>query len=194
VSASGGTPSRLTTAGGWHRLPHHLPGGRGVLLTVSEPSRAVAVLTPAATEPRRLIESAADGRHVETGHILYAGEDGLLMAVPFDLDRLAVTGTAFAVEENIMLADGSGAPAANSSAAQFDVASSRTLVFATGGSFTAVPSRPVWVDRSGRIEPIETAAGNFSRPQLSPDMAAESRSPLGPRVAQPAREDRHHRP
>ena len=60
----GGTPSRVTTThgGGAHRLPHHLPGGRGVLLTVRDLRSDVAVLPRGATEPRLLIESATDGR------------------------------------------------------------------------------------------------------------------------------------
>jgi eukaryotic-like serine/threonine-protein kinase len=95
--------------------------------------------------------------------------DSLLMAVPFDLDRLAVTGASFALEEDVLVAGGSGRPAVNSGAAQFDVAPSGTLVFATGGLFPAEPSRLVWVDRSGRIEAIHTSTGGFTRPRLSPD-------------------------
>jgi len=169
VPAGGGTPSRMTTAPkGAHRLPHHLPGERGVLLTMDGQGGGVAVLPRGATEPRLLIERATDGRFVEPSHIVFA-RVGLLMAVPFDLDRLTVTGTPFALEENVMVAAGSGAPAANSGAAQFDVARSGTLVFATGGLYPAAPSRLVWVDRSGRIEPIQTSTGTFSRPRLSPD-------------------------
>ncbi len=169
VPAAGGTPSRLTTASSSpHRLPHHLPDGRGLLLTLSDFRSDVAVLPRDATEPRLLIESATDGRYVEPSHIVFARE-GLLMAVPFDLDRLAVTGTPFALEEDIMVADGSGAPASNSGAAQFDVTRSGTLVFATGGLYPAEPTRVVWVDRSGHVEAIHTAMGAFTRPRLSPD-------------------------
>jgi len=169
VPASGGTPSRLTTARiGGHRLPHHLPGGRGVLLTLDDLRSDLAVLPRGATEPRLLIESAADGRYVAPSHIVYVRET-LLMAVPFDLDRLAVTGTPFALEEDILVSAGSGSPAANSGAAQFDVAPSGTMVFATGGRYPAVPSRLVWIDRSGHIETIQTSTGAFTRPRLSPD-------------------------
>ena len=169
VPAAGGTPSRLAAApGGTHRLPHHLPGGRGLLLTLSNFRSDVAVLPRGETEPRLLIESATDARYVEPSHLVFARE-GLLMAVPFDLDRLAVTGAPFALEEDVLLADGSGRPALNSGAAQFDVSRSGTLVFATGGLYPAEPSRVVWVDRSGRVEPIHTATGGFTRPRLSPD-------------------------
>jgi serine/threonine-protein kinase len=169
VPAAGGTPSRVTTApSGAHRLPHHLPDGRGVLLTVRGVRSDIAVLPQGATEPRVLIESATDGRYVDPSHIVFARE-GLLMAVPFDLDRLAVTGSPFALEEDVMVADGSGGPAANAGAAQFDVSRSGTLVFATGGLYPAESSRVVWVDRSGGVAPIHTATGDFTRPRLSPD-------------------------
>ena len=169
VPAAGGTPSRMTTApSGAHRLPHHLPDGRGVLLTLRGARSDVAVLANGETEPRVLIESATDGRYVAPSHIVFVRES-LLMAAPFDLDRLAVTGNPFALEEDVLMADGSGGPAANSGAAQFDVSRSGTLVFATGGFYPAAPSRMVWVDRSGRVEPIHTTTGAFTRPRLSPD-------------------------
>jgi len=80
-----------------------------------------------------------------------------------------VTGPPFALEPDVMVADGSGRPALNSGAAQFDVSRAGTLVFATGGSYPAEPSRLEWVDRSRRVEVIQTSTGNLSRPRLSPD-------------------------
>ena len=165
-----------------------------MLLTVLTDRADVAILPEGGTEPRVLVESATDGRYVPTSHIVFTRE-GLLMAVPFDLERLAVTGAPFALEDDVMEAAGSGRPAHNSSAAQFDVASSGTLVFAAGGMFPAEPSRLVWVDRSGHIEPIHTAAGTFSRPRLSPDgrrvaISYDSPAPRDPRgiyIADPAR-------
>jgi len=61
------------------------------------------------------------------------------------------------------------APALNSTAAQFDVAASGTLVFATGGVFPAVPTRIVSVSRSGEVEPIASPQGAYVRPVFSPD-------------------------
>jgi Tol biopolymer transport system component len=138
------------------------------LLTVDGVRSDVAVLPRGATEPRAVVESAADGRYVEPSHIVYV-RDSLLMAVPFDLDRLAVTGAPFALEEDVLVAAGTGRPAMNSGAAQFDVSRSGTMVFATGGLYPAEPSRLVWVDRSGHVEAIHTSTGGFTRPRLSPD-------------------------
>ena len=169
VPAAGGTATRLTTRrDGPHRLPHHLPGGRGLLLTVMDDRPSVAVLPRGESEPRVLLQSATDGRYVEPSHIVFSRE-GLLMAAPFDLGRLAVTGEPFALEDDVMVAYGGMRPAADSGAAQFDVARSGTLVFATGGLYPGEPSRLVWSDRSGHVKVIHAADGSFARPRLSPD-------------------------
>jgi serine/threonine-protein kinase len=184
ISANGGAASRLTTVKtAAHRHPHHLPGSRGLLLTVIDDRTDVAVLPQGATEPRVVVESASDGRYVSTSHIVFT-RDGLLMAVPFDLDRLAVTGPPFALENDVMEAAGSGRPALNSGAAQFDVTPSGTLVFATGGLYPVEPARLVWVDRVGRIEPLGDEPGSFGLPRLSPDgrRVAVSYVPATPRA------------
>ena len=169
VSAADGTATRLTSPGpSTHRLPHHLPDRRGLLLTVVGARRDVAVLPAGATEPHLLIESATDARFVQSSHIVFA-RDRTLMAVPFDLERLALAGTPFALEDGVMVAYGSGRPARNSGAAQFAISRSGTLVFAPGGLYPAEPSRLVWVARSGHVEPIHTSTRSFTRPRLSPD-------------------------
>jgi Tol biopolymer transport system component len=187
VPAAGGTPSRLTAIdsspdAASHRLPHHLPEGRGLLLTVASAPPRVAVLPNGSKEPRVLIESATDGRYIASGHIAFT-RDGLLMAVPFDLDRLIVTGPAIALVENVLEARGSGSPGANTGAAQFDVSSSGTLVYASGGTFPLEPSRLVWVDRLGRLEPIDAPVGSYIRPRLSSDgrRLVVTYRPQGPR-------------
>ena len=51
----------------------------------------IAVQSLATGERKVLIEGGADARYIPTGHLVYMRE-GTLMAVPFNLDRLAVTG------------------------------------------------------------------------------------------------------
>ena len=162
VPAAGGTPSPLTTVSGYdaHRFPHHLPGGRGLLLTQSADRANIALLPRGAKEPQVIIESATDGRYVASGHIVFT-RDGLLMGVPFDLERLVVTGAPFALVDDVM--------EANTGTAQFHVTPSGTLVYAAGGRSPEHPTRLVWVDRSGQVEPIETPVGSYVRPRLSTD-------------------------
>jgi hypothetical protein len=47
-------------------------------------------------ERKILVDDAADARYVATGHLVFLRR-GLLMAVPFDLARLAVKGAPVAV-------------------------------------------------------------------------------------------------
>ena len=103
VSAAGGTPEALTTPDSSegvldHWWPQILPGGQEVLFTLmSTPidQARIGVYSLETGEERVLIEGGIFARYVPTGHIVYV-RTGILMAVPFDLARLEVTGPACA--------------------------------------------------------------------------------------------------
>ena len=125
VPAEGGAPTPLTTLSpgdGAHRFPQHLPEGKGLLLTVSGSRSGIALLPRGAKQPKPIIESATHGRYIVSGHIVFT-RDGLLMAVPFDLDRLATTGAPFALVADVM--------EANNGTSQFDVTPGDRLTAAT---------------------------------------------------------------
>ena len=175
VSASGGVPKRLTKVEGRddafaHRLPQVLPGGRAILFTRCR-NRAgdsdVAVLTESGEE-RVVVESAADGRYLPTGQLVFFRE-GVLHAAAFDLGGLSLSGTAAPILEDVMQATGSGSPARNSGAAQFAWSTAGTLAFARGGAQPLSSSSPVWLDRRGQTEALGRGDGYYSRPRLSPD-------------------------
>jgi Tol biopolymer transport system component len=172
VSASGGAPRRLTKveAGVFaHRLPQVLPGG-AVLFTRARTQAGdsdVAVVTSKGEE-RILVESAADGRYLPTGQLVFFRE-GVLQAAPFDLGGLKLTGTAAPVLEDVMQAVGSGAPARNTGAAQFAWSSAGTLALARGGAQPLSHARPVFIDRSGQPTELGLREGYYARPRISPD-------------------------
>jgi eukaryotic-like serine/threonine-protein kinase len=171
VRAGGGTPVPLTTLGKdelAHRLPRVLPGGKAVLFHVRGPHDALAVVSVDGGAPRRILESAGDARYSPTGHLVYV-HGAILMAAPFDLASLTVTGTPVALFDGVLVASGVGRPALDTGAAQFDVSAGGTLVYATGGQVPGEPTRLVWVDRTGRVEPLGTPPGIYARPRLSPD-------------------------
>jgi serine/threonine-protein kinase len=102
VSASGGTPEEVTKLDRskgevGHRWPQALPGGKGLLFTVwvgpgwDEKSLHLHVFGTG--ERRVLAQGASSGRYVSSGYLVY-NRDGAqnLMALPFDLARLEVTG------------------------------------------------------------------------------------------------------
>jgi eukaryotic-like serine/threonine-protein kinase len=172
VAASGGSPRRLTKAGTAfaHRLPQVLPGG-AVLFTRTRGQAGesdVAVLT-AQGEERVLVESAADGRYLPTGHLAFFRE-GVLEAAPFDLGGLRLSGTASPVFEDVMQAVGSGAAARNSGAAQFAWSGTGTLALARGGAQPLSHARPVFVDRRGQTTELALRDGYYARPRTPPGL------------------------
>ena len=116
VPASGGPPVRLTTvtaedANNDHRWPQVLPGGRGVLFSVGtgpEESARIVVLDARTGARKDLLRGSASARYVPTGHLVYA-RHGELLAVPFDLDRLEITGASLRIAEGVN-EDTDGAP------------------------------------------------------------------------------------
>jgi predicted Ser/Thr protein kinase len=103
VSAAGGTPKPLTVPdrkrGEFsHRWPQILPGGKAVLITIwggsSFYNARIGVLSLETGEHRVLVDGGTYARYVPPDHLGYSGACGLL-AVPFDLKRLEVTGPRF---------------------------------------------------------------------------------------------------
>ncbi|MFO7694977.1 MAG: hypothetical protein R6V57_17985 [Vicinamibacterales bacterium] len=152
--------SRLTTPDNSreasHVLPYFLPGGERLLFTVKPhpwgTRSHVEALALAGGERTVLIESGADARLLPTGHLAYMAE-GTLMAVPFDPDRLKVTGQALPLVNGVAQALNALSSNANSGAAQWSYSAGGTLVYAAGSIHPDLETRVAWVDREGRSEP-----------------------------------------
>ena len=166
VSADGGTPevlvpraeSALVAQG-----PQILPGGTTVLFTLGSFGNwheAQIVAQSLETKERKvLIDGGRDARYLTTGHLAYV-LDGTLLAVPFDVDELAVMGSAVALVEGVK----TGGTA--SGAAQFSVSDTGTLVYQPGSEESRTL---VWVDREGREEAIAAEPRGYTNPRISPD-------------------------
>src|SRR5262245_22731460 len=112
VAASGGSPQEFTALDRSkgeisHRLPQVLPGGKAVLFTVwtgpGWDEMQVEILILSNKERHIVVKNGHTGRYVPSGHVVYTRE-GALLAVPFDLDKLQVTGPPTTLEG--MLQDG----------------------------------------------------------------------------------------
>ena len=173
VPATGGTPESVLPAGTVPELatclaPHVLPGSSALLfveMSSDGESRLKAVAVPPA-EPRVVAPDVAGATYAPTGHLLLRpatrptpGRPGprttTLMAAPFDLDRLELTGPPVPV-----------VPDAGASAWSAD----GTLVYA-GQVFDPSESRRtlVWLDRTGREEPLAAPPRAYTAPRVSPD-------------------------
>ena len=167
VDAGGGDATMLTepdTSRGelGHWWPQILPANRGILFSAfSTPiERAkIDVLKPDG-ERVTVVEGAVFARYMPTGHILFQ-RGHTLLAAPFDLSRLTVTGSAVPVVEDVALlpSDGLGG---------YDVSRNGTLVYMKA-SVWASPGRFVWVDREGRETPALSRLAQYREFRLSPD-------------------------
>ena len=91
------------------------------------------------------------------------------MVVPFNLERLEVTGSQIAVVDDVMQAANMSNSVADSGAGQFAVSPGGTLVYATGGVQPSEPGELVWTDRTGQTVPVGAPRGPYGSPRLSPD-------------------------
>jgi hypothetical protein len=85
----------------------------------------IAVLSLQTGKWRTILEGGSYARYVASGHIVYA-HAGTLMAVPFDVARLQVTGSPVPVQEGVITT------AATSGGAEYDVAESGLLAYVPG--------------------------------------------------------------
>ena len=169
VSEDGGPPQDVTTVDRGegerdHRWPQILPGGKTALFTLQAPSGrhdecGIGLLSLETGEWRVLFEGGTFARYLPSGHVVFT-RYGSLLAVPFDLQRLEVTGDPTPVLE--------------------DVAMYRTgyayLAVSATGSLAYVPRRYapperslVWIDRQGRTMPVTEDRRAYRRPRISPD-------------------------
>jgi serine/threonine-protein kinase len=176
VSSQGGTPEVLTRpepAEYSHRLPHVLPGARAVLFTVLEEVSnwdTVRVVVHRFGTPgwSVLVRGAADARYLPTGHLIYFRR-GRLMAAPFDLDRLEITGPEVGLLSDVMQATNVTDSNADSGAAQVAASATATLAYVEGGEDPDRARPLVWVDRQGRVEPLTAPPRPYLCPRVSPD-------------------------
>jgi Tol biopolymer transport system component len=147
-----------------HQRPNVLPGGRAVLFSVGVGNwhdNHIEVVSLETGARHTIVEEASEAQYAASGHVVF-GRDDTLFAVPFDLERLQIVGSAVPVLTPV----------------QMDVASGRTANFALSrtGTLAYVPGdqglgerRLEWRYRDGRIEPLPVQPGNYVGPRISPD-------------------------
>jgi len=164
LDAGGATQplTRLEKGEATHRWPEFLPGGQAVLFAAGAnvASSQVAVYSAATGERRTLVPSGTQPRYAPSGHLIYS-QEGTLMAVPFDAERLEVMGTPVPVVEGVMQSIASGN-------AQYSLSSTGSLIYVSG-SIQAAQRKLVWVSRNGTEQPLAAPARAYFRPRVSPD-------------------------
>ena len=153
--------------------PQMLPGGRAVLFTLATgtterrwDNAKIVAQTFESRERKILIDGGADARYLPTGHLLYARE-GTLFAIPFDPQRLEVSGGPVRVAEGVRRASGAGS---NTGAAQFSVSDTGSLIYVPGPSSNASFRQDLaLIDRQGAVQRLKLPARPYEFPRVSPD-------------------------
>ena len=169
VSASGGKPRTLTTIDpargeSAHMWPQILPDNRSVLFTVWtlgkwEDAR-IEVVSLESGERREITRGGTYARYLPSGHLVYA-RAGTLLAVPFDLGRLEVTGNEVPVLPDLLMNESFGS-------AFHAVSNTGTLVYLPGGE-RVEQTRVLRVDRRGSAERLIDQPTNAAVVDLSSD-------------------------
>jgi len=148
-----------------HRSPDFLPGGKAVLFAAGSANfnwdNAQIAVQLMANGKRQNVIKGTHPRYSPSGHLIYAS-GGNLMAVPFDPQRLTVTGAAVPIVEGVLQS------LASSGFAQYSISATGSLVYVTG-SAQARQSTLVWVSRNGAEQPLAAPAHNYRFPRISPD-------------------------
>src|SRR4029434_9520079 len=148
-----------------------LRDGRSVLYTIRTPNPfdgQTAVLTLSTGETRVVLDRGDDARYVPSGHLVYVS-DRTLMAVPFDLKALRVTGTPTAIVEGVIQAVRTGFFSVfQTGAAQFSVSETGTLVYVPGDPNQESPRSLVWISRNGTVTPTTVPPGPYGGPRPFP--------------------------
>jgi Tol biopolymer transport system component len=169
VSASGGTPARITTPDASrgeysHRWPVFLPDGTHYLYMAANFSGqknvdAIFVGSLDSKEKRFVVEATANAAYATPGYLLFY-HDRTLVAQRFDLKRFALTG-----EPTTILTEIHYLPQVKR--AVFALSDNGLLVAQSGSE--AALSQPIWFDRKGNEVGVVGKPGIYGNVSIAPN-------------------------
>jgi len=149
------TESRPVFYGG----PRSVSRGRAFLFGTWTAGRAqVESLFSSGEQRHVLLKPGSSPSYATTGHLVHAW-DNQILAIPFDVHTLEVSGTAVPIVEGVRM---ERIPLV----ADYAMSETGTLVYASGHK---PEKRVVFADRQGQVVPLALPAGDYSTPVLSPD-------------------------
>ena len=164
VAASGGVPTAATVLGPGetrHSRPFFLPDGRHFLHHVLGGTRTGIYLSSLDSAERKFLLSADAGNVIYSqGHLLFLHET-TLMAQPFDVRRLVLSGDAFPIAEQIETVGGSPPNGF------FSASENGVLAYQTGTAQAGF--QLVWFDRTGKRVGVLGDPAPYADLELSPD-------------------------
>ena len=150
-----------------HRFPELLPDGKSVLFTIkfntitSFDEAAIAVFDTKSGVKKILIRGGTYARYVPTGHLVYA-RGSYIYAVPFDLEKLEITGSPKQLFKGGWMNPFSG---------EVSLAFSRdgTLLYIPRGIESYAIGRIKWLDMQGQMTSLVDTTNSYFSSALSPD-------------------------
>jgi serine/threonine-protein kinase len=142
------------TVPGQFLWPETLPSGRGLLF--SDLRGGIHLL--AGDRIERITSRGGFPRYAPSGHLVY-GNLGKMIALPFDLSTLQVTGPAVTLFQDLRTDIFGGA--------QFTVSQNGVLVYLSG--MDSQVASLVWVDRHGKTENLDLPRAIYGPFDISPD-------------------------
>ena len=122
----------------------------------------VAVLSLETKEQKTLLANGRQAHYLPTGHLVYElSRTGNLMAAPFDLARLEVTGEPVPIVEGVRQTTGNSV--------DYAVSEEGTLVYVPGSAVSSTKRTLVWVDREGQETPVSEEEREYTLPRISRD-------------------------
>ena len=163
MAVSGQGHAQLTTLAEGelgHFFPRFLPSGRAVLFHIGSDDNSQVAVYDFDTGERQTLLPGTSPQFATSGHLVF-WRQGSLWAVPFDPDRLQVTGQPLPVVENVL---------ANSVGfASYDATGTDgTLLYVSADAQAGARASLVWVDREGNEERVPVEPRNYREVRLSP--------------------------
>ena len=170
VSAAGGTPIPVTTldlskGATTHRWPFFLPDGKhflydtGTPIAARENSPNAIMLGSLESRESKLLLHTHAGALYASGHILFLRQN-TLMAQPFDIKRMELSGDAFPIADAVQEEE-------TSLHSLFSVSRNGVLAYLEGSS---IANRDlVWIDRSGKKVADVPGSDSYSYARIAPD-------------------------
>ncbi len=182
VSAAGGSPKIVTNLNSEqgeisHRWPEFLPDGKSVLFTINTgmtgDAKHVAVLSLTSGERSIVVKDGTNARYTSAGYLIYL-RSGSLLAAPFDIERLDVTGPAVRVLDGVESSREGGGHYSFSRNGSLVWLPTAGLIHSTSESSAAVnpnvaESSLLLVDRQGNAQPLRAPKRGYWAPRFSPD-------------------------
>lgn len=144
--------------------PEVLPNSKAVLLTAwtgrTLMDTSIVVQPLPGGERKTIIKKGSFPKYVDTGHVLFA-QGASLFAIPFDDQKLEVTGSAVPVLDGVAIS-------VETAHSAYSISRNGTLLYVPGKVVTQ-DRMLVSFDRNGKETPVTELLRPFSQPDISPD-------------------------